>query len=143
MNPAVLSALLEMGRTFVDRMFPDKVQQAKERAEAEQQVREWALEAEQYVTEKLQISDANQIEVNKIEAASSDKFKSRWRPGAGWVCVFGLAYQLLIWPILSFVSDIFHGPMPPQLDAATLMSLMSGLLGLGVYRTYEKKSGVS
>lgn len=151
MNPAVLGALLDMGRTFVDRMFPDKVKQAAERAEAEQRVREWALEAEQYMTEKLQVSDSNQIEVNKIEAASDDKFKSRWRPAAGWVCVAGLAYQLLLWPLLSWTTGLMVAfsepgtviPAPPQLDGPTLMSLISGLLGLTVYRSYEKKSGVA
>lgn len=142
MNPAVLGAIIDIGSRLVDRIFPDKEKMAKERAEAEQKVREWAIDAEQFVTEKLGQSDSNQIDVNKIEAASDDKFKSRWRPAVGWVCVSGYAYQFLAWPMITWASDIFKWPAPPTLDIGELSVMLGGLLGLGVYRTYEKKHGV-
>lgn len=143
MNPAVLGALVDVGSRLVDRIFPDKRAMARERAEAERQVREWALDAEQFVVNKLMESDALQVEVNKIEAASNDKFKSRWRPATGWVCVSGYAYQFLAWPLLTWASDVFQFPTPPQLDITELSVMLGGLLGLGVYRTYEKKNGVA
>lgn len=143
MNPAALSALIDVGSRLVDRIFPDKEKMARERADAEQKVREWALDAEQFVTEKLQQSDVSQVEVNKIEAASDDKFKSRWRPAVGWVCVSGYAYQFLMWPLLTWASDAFDVIGPPQLDINELTVMLGGLLGLGVYRTYEKKNGVA
>lgn len=66
-------------------------------------------------------------------------FKAGWRPGSGWVCVVGLAYQLVFWPILNWLSvNAFHWNPPPRLDAESVMSLLVPLLGLGAYRSYEK-----
>lgn len=142
-NPKVLETLLDVGGRLVDRLFPDKEKMQRERMEAEQKVREWALEAEHFITNSVAASDRNQIEVNKIEAASDDKFKSRWRPAVGWVCVFGYAYQFILWPFLAWGSTWTEVPVPPQLDIAELSVMLGGLLGLGVYRTYEKKHGVA
>jgi hypothetical protein len=106
-------------------------------------MREWALSAEQFMTNKLAEADRNQIEVNKIEAASDDKFKSRWRPAAGWVCVVGLGYQVILLPVITWTAALKEWPAPPSLDTATLMGILVPMLGIGVYRTYEKKNGVA
>jgi hypothetical protein len=91
-----------------------------------------------------------QIDVDKIEAASSDPFQRRWRPAVGWVCVCGLAYQFLICPIFPWCIKIValltkHSvaavPLLPPLDSATLMPLLFGILGLGAMRTFEKVKG--
>lgn len=143
MNPKVLETLLDVGGRLVDRLFPDKEKMARERMEAEQKIREWALEAEHFITNSVAASDRNQIEVNKIEAASDDKFKSRWRPAVGWVCVIGYGYQFILWPFFTWGSTWVDIPVPPKLDIMELSVMLSGLLGLGVYRTYEKKHGVA
>lgn len=83
-----------------------------------------------------------QTEVNKIEAASSSLFKSGWRPAVGWVCVSGLFYQLVVRPLVSWISTIYAWMPPPSLEMDTLLTLLFGILGLGAYRSYERVRGV-
>ena len=86
-----------------------------------------------------------QNDINAIEAASPDPFKSNWRPAVGWTCVAGLVYQFLIMPILPWLITSFGGhTLPlPAIDNGTLMTLLGGLLGLGGMRTLEKIKGVA
>ena len=42
-----------------------------------------------------QATDLAQIEVNKVEAASSSVFVAGWRPAIGWIGAAALAYQLV------------------------------------------------
>ena len=44
-----------------------------------------------------------QIEVNKVEAASSSLWVSGWRPAVGWVCVLGMAGNFMVIPFANFV----------------------------------------
>ncbi|HSW36019.1 MAG TPA: 3TM-type holin, partial [Candidatus Limnocylindrales bacterium] len=37
-----------------------------------------------------------QMDINKVEAASSSLFRGGWRPAVGWICAFSLAYQFLM-----------------------------------------------
>jgi hypothetical protein len=88
-------------------------------------------------------SDAAQLEVNKVEAASQSLFVSGWRPAAGWLCVICLAYQMLIVPVLSAIL-ITLGIYPdfPTLDKTQLDTLLYGMLGLGTLRTVDKIKAV-
>ncbi len=79
-----------------------------------------------------------QLAVNQVEAGSDSLFKSGWRPAVGWVCVSGLFYQLMVQPLLSWLSTIYQWMPPPTLAMDTLLTLLFGILGLGAYRTYEK-----
>lgn len=123
----------------LDKIIPDPI----ERAEAKRKL----LEMEQ--TQELAFLKAEtdlaieQIKVNLAEAQSSDPFTSRWRPGAGWVCVLGLAYQFLAQPLLAWGSSIGNYPAPPILDTGDLITLLFGMLGLGTLRTAEKVKGVA
>ena len=86
-----------------------------------------------------------QIEVNKIEAAYPDFFKSSWRPFIGWVCGVAFAYHFVLQPIIIFVVALFGAEIPalPEFDMASLMTVLGGLLGLGGLRTYEKSKGLA
>lgn len=79
-----------------------------------------------------------QTKINEIEAASQDKFVSRWRPAVGWICVTGLAYATILNPLMTWVCLNLHALPPPQLDLDILMPMVTGLLGLAGLRTYEK-----
>jgi hypothetical protein len=85
-----------------------------------------------------------QIEVNKVEAGT-DLFRGGWRPAVGWVCVLGLGYQLVIRPVLPWLVRVAGGEVPdlPSIDTDTLMVLLTGMLGLGGLRTFEKVKGRS
>jgi hypothetical protein len=82
-----------------------------------------------------------QIKVNETDAASSDNFRAGWRPMAGWVCSVGLAYTFLGQPLLAWLAMTKGWPIPPQIDMDTLMGLLTGLLGLGGFRTFERVKG--
>ena len=83
-----------------------------------------------------------QLEVNKTEA-STDAFRGGWRPFCGWVCGLGLAYTFLLRPLLPWFVQVAGGSVPdlPGIDTDTLMVLLTGMLGLGGLRTFERVRG--
>lgn len=94
-----------------------------------------ALKADQ------QIAQA-QAAINLADANSGSNYRGGWRPAAGWVCVTGLAYQIVLRPFLVWGSDNFGLISPPGLDMETLSVLLGGLLGLGGFRTFERVRGM-
>ena len=86
---------------------------------------------------------SGQLEINRAEAGSGRLFVAGWRPAVGWICAIALGYQFLLRPLLAWASMIYSIPVPPELDLATLLTLLFGLLGLGTLRTVEKGFGVA
>lgn len=85
-----------------------------------------------------------QVEINKIEAASPSIFKSGWRPAIGWIGVIALFYHFIAYDVsLWYLKIVGSSITPPELNDRGLMELIFGLLGLGVYRTYEKYKGIT
>lgn len=85
-----------------------------------------------------------QVALNKIEAQSSNLFKSGWRPFIGWTCGFSLALfyipqfgtAAIIW-VITCVSTGQVVPYPVT-NISGLMELVIGMLGFGALRTLEK-----
>jgi len=119
----------------------------KERAEMALEERKLDLEEKRID----QATDLAQVEVNKIEAASSNFFVAGWRPAVGWVGVLGLAYQFLGYPLMQWCWAFGQGydiipkglTPPPDLNVEQLMTLLAGLLGFGGMRSFEKHKGVA
>lgn len=85
-----------------------------------------------------------QIEINKIEAASGSLFVAGWRPFVGWVSGAGVAYTAVLQPFLSWVARVAgYDGVFPDVDTGVLMATLTGMLGIGGMRTYEKVKGVS
>ena len=85
-----------------------------------------------------------QIDLNKIDAQSGSMFKGGWRPAAGWVCVIGLGYTFLLRPVLPWVVSVTgmaEVPELPPIETMDLMVLLSGMLGLGGMRSFERARG--
>ena len=78
MNPLLLGGLVDMGKSLIDRVFPDKVKQAAERVQAELQLeamrQDGALKAQ-----------AVQLSAIIAEAQSPDPWTSRARPSYMYV----------------------------------------------------------
>ena len=123
-----VTALFEVGSKVLDRVLPDPAHQAAAKLE---------LMKLQQNGELAQIT--GQMEINKVEAASSSIFVSGWRPGIGWICGAGFAVQFVIGPLAEWGSSLAGHPVKfPQMDTGTMMPLLLGMLGLGGLRTAEK-----
>lgn len=123
----------------------DFIPDPQKKAEAQAAALKAAQDHETDILKLLQASDASQASINATEASSTDKFKSYWRPSFGWVCVLGFSWSAIVQPIIVFIYSLKTGHLPslPVLDTALLTSMSTGLLGLGAFRTYEKKNGVA
>jgi hypothetical protein len=129
--PEAVDAVFTFAKTAIDKIWPDANEELK-------------AKLAEYTTEiqaELSIQLAN-VEVNKAEAVHPSIFIAGWRPAIGWVGAAALAYQTVISPIANGVASYF-GTMPfPTIDTGLLETLILGMLGLGVARTYEKAKGV-
>lgn len=133
----MIAELIPLIGGIIDKVFPD----ANAAADAKLKLMEMAQRGELAQLEAEKAVTIAQIEVNKADAQSQDQFQRRWRPAAGWVCVLGLGYNFLMQPLLSWISSLNGWPVPPILDVDQLLVLLSGLLGLGGFRTVERVKG--
>ena len=85
-----------------------------------------------------------QVELNKIEAQSPSFYKSAWRPSVGWIGVIALFYQFIVYPILEWYIALKNlSVTAPILHTDSIMALVTAMLGIGGYRTYEKFKGIA
>lgn len=132
MSPLILPLLDVVGKT-IERIFPDKA--AAEKAKAE-----LLLVAQ---TQEFQTA-IEQIKLNAEEAKNPNVFVSGWRPFIGWVCGIGLAYNFLLYPILTWAAAIIDPSFKiPSLQTDAIMGLTMGMLGMAGWRTLEKVKSVA
>lgn len=136
-----IGAILDFGGKIIDRVIPSA--EAREAAKlALAQLDQNGKLAELYAETDLA---KGQLEINKVEAASSSVFTSGWRPFIGWTCGFGMAYVAVIEPIARFIAKVFYhydGAFP-VIDTSLTMQVLMGILGLGAMRMGEKIKGVA
>lgn len=98
-----------------------------------------------------QAIDLAQIGVNNTEAQHASVFVAGWRPAIGWVGAAAMAYQFLLYPMLTWVWALAQAngylpagtQPPPVLDADQLWVILSGILGIAGMRSFEKSRGVA
>ena len=132
MNPLLLAPLLDIGKTLLDRFIPDP--EAKRAAEAE--FLKMAMGGE------LQKTIA-QLEINAREATHPSVFVAGWRPAFGWCGALGFVYATIGQPLLAWGAAIKGWPAPPALNLDLLWVVVTGMLGIGGLRTFEKTKGVA
>lgn len=135
-----LSAILNIGKAAIDRIWPDPLQRAEEfrkLQELEQRGDLARLEAEVQLL-------VGQMEINKQEAQSKSIFVAGWRPFTGWVAASSFAYMAILEPLMRFTATMtgYEGDFP-VLDTTITMQILMGMLGLGLMRSYEKKNKCS
>lgn len=124
----ILGAVLPVIGDLIDRAFPNSAEREQKR-----------LEYELKIQEALNSIDLAQIDVNKVEAASEDRFVSGWRPFIGWVCGIAFAYHFILQPLMAFTIMNLGGTANlPVFDMDALFTVLMGMLGLGGLRTVEK-----
>lgn len=132
MNPLIVAPIFELGKTLLERWFPDP----QKKAEAEQQF--MLLMQEQDFRKVIA-----QLEVNAKEAASPHLFVAGWRPAVGWCCAAGFLWATIGQPVVSWVAIAKGWPAPPAIDTEVLLYVLGGMLGLGSLRSFEKSKGVT
>jgi hypothetical protein len=128
-----ISAALDLGNTLITRIFPDPAQAANAKLELLKLQQSGEL-----------ASMTAQTDINKEEAKSTNWFVAGARPFILWICGFAMLYCTLIEPILRFIATVLYGYTGafPLIDSSLTMQVMMSILGLGAYRTYEKKNNV-
>jgi hypothetical protein len=132
------AALIPLLGTIIDKAVPDP----QAAADAKLRALEMAQKGELAVLDADLRLALGQLEVNKAEA-TTDMFRGGWRPAVGWTCVAGLAYNFVVQPLLPWTVAVFGGTVPPlpEIDNETLLVLLTGMLGLGGLRTFERIKG--
>lgn len=84
-----------------------------------------------------------QMDINASEAGHQSIFVAGWRPFVGWIGGIGLGYVAIVEPILRFGAKVVFGYDGdfPVIDTTITMQVLTGLLGLGLFRTMDKKNG--
>ena len=102
------------------------------------------MQLEHELKTQLQTANLAQIEVNKIEAASTSWFVAGWRPSDGWVCSLAMLYHFIIAPLVQYLLTIFGVQATlPEFDFSQLSTILMAMLGMAGLRTYEKKEKVT
>ena len=84
--------------------------------------------------------------VNKQEAAHKSIFVAGWRPFIGWVGGLAMAYQFLLYPLMTWGWVWFKAKgwippdalPPPVFDSGQLFAVITGMLGIGGMRSFDK-----
>ena len=129
-----ITAALAIGNKLIDHFFPDATKAAEAKLEL--------LKMQQSGDLAVMTS---QMDINKIEAGSSNLFVSGWRPFIGWGCGFAFLYVALFEPIIRFIATVGfkYAGIYPTLDNTITMQVLLGLLGLAGMRSWEKTQGVT
>lgn len=134
MNPLLIPMIGGIVDT-VAKVADDLFTSDEERAKA-------ALEVFEAETKRAEL----QTEINKVEAGHQSLFVAGWRPAVGWVGVAAMAYQFVVYPFLTWGWTAMQAagwiatalPPPPILDTDALWVILSGILGIGAYRSFDK-----
>jgi len=121
----VLGELLGSATKLLDKFIPD--------ADEKQRI---AFELSTLAERHAQEQALAQIELNKQEA-KGNWFQSSWRPAIGHVCWIGLAYNVIVQPMLGIWLKV------PPVDTDLLYPVMLGMLGMSGIRGFEKVNGVA
>lgn len=127
-----ISAGLDLGRTILDKFFPDADTELKGKLE----------QAAKEIDNEFQIQLA-QIKVNEAEAGSGNWFASSWRPAVGWIGAIALGYSAVVEPLARFIAVVlftYTGTFP-VIDTDITMQILFGMLGMGAYRSFDKAQG--
>jgi hypothetical protein len=77
----------------------------------------------------------------EINLADSKSGRQGWRLYAGWVCVAGFSWNVLLYPVVYSVFGTFGIEIPHIVADEILYPLLTALLGLGGIRSIDLWTG--
>lgn len=123
-----IGAVATFAEDVVDKIFPDKVGEAKDR--------EAFLIQAQTLDNQLAMAQAA---INQAEATNNNLFVAGWRPFIGWICGIAFAYHMILVPLVEYILAVKGITYTlPIFNDSLLSTTLVGMLGLGVLRTTEK-----
>lgn len=137
-----------MAIPFLDFLTPiiskalDFIPDPKLKAETQLKITSELNRNREEILKALTAVDIAQANVNAVDAASSDKYRSWARPTAMWVCVLGLLWQIVA--VMGTQFAVWFGYPPPQiilLPEYITNTLLFGLLGLTGARSVDLWNG--
>lgn len=139
MNPLLLGGIFDIGKSLIDRFFPDPEKKAAAQLELLKMQQSGDLAQLAAATDLAKL----QIQTNVEEAKSTNWFVAGWRPMVGWTCGVALAYVAIIEPMARFAAEVWFGYKGafPVIDTSLTMQVLLGMLGLGAMRSLEKVKG--
>ncbi len=135
-----ISAALNIGGQLIDRLWPDAASRDKAKLALAEMAQKGELAA---LTASVELAKG-QMAVNAAEAASGSLLNSGWRPFLGWSFGAAMVLQFVVAPLGVWAAGVagYVVPMPPPLDDQVWV-VLTGMLGLGSLRTFEKLKGVA
>jgi len=131
--------IIDVALKIIDKIIPDP----KAKAEAQLELlKQQQLGSFKEIDADLQMAQG-QMDINKVEAGNANVFVSGWRPALGWVMVAAFAGTVILYPLLQWYSSIKGFPLPPKPEIGELMFLLTGMLGLSGYRSFDKLKGTA
>ena len=118
----------------VDKIFTSD----EERLEKRNELLKAELEFDSLQSKLLAEQNIAQTEVNKTEASNPSIFVAGWRPAIGWIGALALGYQFIIYPLLLWLP---FDNVPSLPDDNTLLTLITGMLGIAGLRSFDKLKG--
>jgi Holin of 3TMs, for gene-transfer release len=128
--PAAVEAVSNLADSAIKRIWPDATQ--VEIAKIQQ------------VTDAMKqemAAQMAQLEINKVEAASSHWFVAAGRPAVIWVGVLNLLYSGIGVSFLTWLAACFGLPPLPIVDSTTTNNILMALLGIAGMRSFDKSKG--
>ena len=134
-----VSAIFDLGKSAIERIWPDPIKRAEEVRKLEE-MRQTGDLAQLNAHVQLMLG---QLEVNKAEAQHKSIFVAGWRPAVGWVCVSVLAFNYVGVYLMEFAVAFMDAPpaVPARFDMSELWPILLGMLGIGTMRSVDKKNG--
>jgi hypothetical protein len=143
------TAAFDLGKIAIEKIWPDANKRAEELRKLEELKQTGDL-AQLNAHVQLMLG---QISINLKEAEHKSLFVAGWRPFVGWVGGVGLAWSVIVYPMVSWVwawlrptytdalGAVVLVPMPPAVDAGILVTVLMGMLGIGTMRSFDKTKG--
>lgn len=121
-----ITAGLDVAKTVIDKIWPDKSEQEKAELAA-------AVSLVQ-----------GQLQINQAEAGHASVFVAGWRPFIGWTCGAACAWNWIGISIAKTAAAFAHYPINlAPADLSEMMPVLVGMLGIGALRTVEKINRVA
>ena len=148
-----LTAAFEIGKTAIEKIWPDPTKRAEQMRLLEQLRQDGDLQ-KLNAHVQLQLAQAN---INLQDAKSSKWFQAGWRPAIGWVGAMSLALMYIpkaimmtiIWSwqcivIMQTNTNIYQIQLPafPDLGVSDIIGLLMSMLGVAAMRSYDKSKGI-